>query len=60
MYIILSYLKIEHLALFFTLARNQDKLLDLEVVDAFQGNVVRSVSTLSGGESFIVSVLPLL
>lgn len=40
----------------YTLARNQDKLLDLEVIDAFQGNVVRSVSTLSGGESFIVSL----
>ena len=40
----------------YTLARNQDKLLDLEVVDAFQGNVIRSVSTLSGGESFIVSL----
>jgi len=40
----------------YTLARNQDKLLDLEVIDAFQGNVIRSVSTLSGGESFIVSL----
>jgi len=40
----------------YTLARNKDKLLDLEVIDAFQGNVIRSVSTLSGGESFIVSL----
>jgi len=40
----------------YTLSRNQNKLLDLEVIDAFQGNVIRSVSTLSGGESFIVSL----
>jgi len=40
----------------YTLARNQDKLLELEIIDAYQGNVVRPVSTLSGGESFIVSL----
>jgi len=40
----------------YTLARNKDKLLELEIVDAYQGNVVRPVSTLSGGESFIVSL----
>jgi len=31
-------------------------LLGVEVVDKFQGNITRSVSTLSGGESFIVSL----
>ncbi|WP_415396272.1 SbcC/MukB-like Walker B domain-containing protein [Sulfurimonas sp. CS5] len=40
----------------YTLARSQDKLLELEIIDAYQGNVVRPVSTLSGGESFIVSL----
>ncbi|MEA1891194.1 MAG: AAA family ATPase [Campylobacterota bacterium] len=40
----------------YTLIRNQDKLLELEVIDAFQGDVIRSVGTLSGGESFIVSL----
>lgn len=32
------------------------KLLDLEVVDGFQANAIRPVHTLSGGESFIVSL----
>ena len=33
-----------------------NKLLEIEIVDGFQGDVVRPVSTLSGGESFIVSL----
>jgi len=40
----------------YILARSQEKQLELEVIDAFQGNVIRPVSTLSGGESFIVSL----
>ena len=34
----------------------QKQLLEIEVIDSYQGNVIRSVSTLSGGESFIVSL----
>ena len=34
----------------------QKQILEIEVIDSFQGNTVRPVSTLSGGESFIVSL----
>ncbi len=34
----------------------QKHLLEIEVIDSYQGDVVRPVSTLSGGESFIVSL----
>ena len=34
----------------------QKQLLEIEVCDSFQGNTIRPVSTLSGGESFIVSL----
>lgn len=33
-----------------------NKLLEIEVIDGYQGDVARPVSTLSGGESFIVSL----
>jgi exonuclease SbcC len=35
---------------------NATQLLEMEVIDSFQGDVVRPVNTLSGGESFIVSL----
>ncbi|MEA3523476.1 MAG: AAA family ATPase [Campylobacterota bacterium] len=42
----------------YTLLRSHEEkqILELEVMDAYQGNVCRCVSTLSGGESFIVSL----
>ena len=35
---------------------SDNQLLEIVVKDGFQGNVVRSVNTLSGGESFLVSL----
>ncbi len=42
----------------YELQRSSDssKLLEIEIMDGFQGDVIRPVSTLSGGESFIVSL----
>lgn len=37
-------------------SKEQKQLLEIEVIDSFQGDVVRPVNTLSGGESFIVSL----
>lgn len=37
-------------------AEESNKLLEIEIIDGFQGDVVRGVNTLSGGESFIVSL----
>ncbi len=37
-------------------AGDANKQLEIEIVDGFQGDAVRPVSTLSGGESFIVSL----
>ena len=34
----------------------QKQILEIDVCDSFQGNTIRPVSTLSGGESFIVSL----
>ncbi len=38
------------------LERDDKNNIDLGIVDMYQGNIVRSVHTLSGGESFIVSL----
>ena len=35
---------------------DSNKQLEIEIIDNFQGDVVRGVNTLSGGESFIVSL----
>ena len=37
-------------------ATESNKLLEIEICDGFQGDVARPVSTLSGGEGFIVSL----
>ncbi|MFW3342871.1 AAA family ATPase [Aliarcobacter butzleri] len=57
----LIYLANKHLQILsprYELQRSSDstKLLEIEIIDGFQGDVVRPVSTLSGGESFIVSL----
>lgn len=57
----LIYLANKHLQILsprYELQRSSDssKLLEIEIIDSFQGDVVRPVSTLSGGESFIVSL----
>ncbi|HIC78979.1 MAG TPA: nuclease sbcCD [Sulfurovum sp.] len=50
-----------HLTLLSTryeLQRSQEpkQLLEIEVIDSFQGDAIRPVRTLSGGESFIISL----
>ncbi|WP_413282818.1 SbcC/MukB-like Walker B domain-containing protein [Vibrio sp. MA40-2] len=40
----------------YQLQRRQDEGLELSVVDTWQGDVVRDTKTLSGGESFLVSL----
>lgn len=57
----LIYLANKHLEILsprYELQRNTEsnKLLDIEIIDGFQGDAVRGVNTLSGGESFIVSL----
>ncbi|MFA7083768.1 MAG: SbcC/MukB-like Walker B domain-containing protein [Arcobacteraceae bacterium] len=57
----LIYLANKHLNILsprYELQRSLDsgKLLEIEIIDGFQGDVIRSVNTLSGGESFIVSL----
>lgn len=57
----LIYLANKHLNILsprYELKRSEDtsKQLEIEICDGFQGDVVRGVNTLSGGESFIVSL----
>lgn len=40
----------------YKIQKRTDKELELEIVDLYQANVTRSVKTLSGGESFLVSL----
>jgi exonuclease SbcC len=40
----------------YQLKRNSEEELSLQVIDLWQANVVRDVKTLSGGESFLVSL----
>ncbi|MGA1941326.1 SbcC/MukB-like Walker B domain-containing protein [Arcobacter sp. YIC-310] len=56
--IFLANKHLEILSSRYELQRSMDssKLLEIEIIDGFQGDVVRPVSTLSGGESFIVSL----
>ncbi len=41
---------------FLTRSAKEGEQLEISIVDRFQGDIVRSVHTLSGGESFIVSL----
>ena len=57
----LIYLANKHLEILsprYELQRNtqSNKLLEIEIIDGFQGDAVRGVNTLSGGEGFIVSL----
>ena len=56
--IYLANLQLQLLSTRYELCRSTKnrELLGIEVIDKFQGNVIRPVSTLSGGESFIVSL----
>jgi exonuclease SbcC len=57
----LIHLANNHLRLLSTryeLQRSEQKkqLLEIEIIDSFQGDAIRPLNTLSGGESFIVSL----
>ncbi|MFC5694037.1 AAA family ATPase [Pseudomonas sp. GCM10022186] len=52
----LANLQLQRLHGRYQLARRQGGELELEVVDTWQGDVVRDCKTLSGGESFLVSL----
>ncbi|BAN46842.1 AAA family ATPase [Metapseudomonas resinovorans] len=52
----LANLQLQRLHGRYQLARRQGGELELEVMDTWQGDVVRDCKTLSGGESFLVSL----
>jgi len=52
----LANIQLDQLHTRYQLSRNAGEVLDLEVVDTWQGDAVRDTRTLSGGESFLVSL----
>lgn len=52
----LANIQLNQLHARYQLSRNADEVLDLEVIDTWQGDAVRDTRTLSGGESFLVSL----
>ncbi|MDM8522701.1 AAA family ATPase [Desulfococcaceae bacterium HSG8] len=55
----LIYLSNQHLKKLndrYQLHRQEDRLLGLEIIDTYQADIRRPISTLSGGESFLVSL----
>jgi exonuclease SbcC len=40
----------------YTILKSPEKDLDLQIIDGYQADVIRPMSTLSGGESFLVSL----
>jgi exonuclease SbcC len=52
----LANIQLRQLHARYQLSRNTDEVLDLVVVDTWQGDATRDTQTLSGGESFLVSL----
>lgn len=48
--------QLKKLAPRYLLVQNSSEALDLDVIDSFQANTIRSVRTLSGGETFLISL----
>ena len=52
----LANIHLKDLSQRYLLQRKKDKELDFEVIDLWQGDTTRDINTLSGGESFLVSL----
>ena len=52
----LANIHLKDLSQRYLLHRKRDKELDFEVIDLWQGDTTRDINTLSGGESFLVSL----